>query len=133
VRIEHLLKPGPLVEDSRHFLIVRVDGDRLSLGSSAFGGGASIPLAASRWTQLKQGRISRRVSTVRRIPAGPQPRAETSPRWRARRAPDDGRKHRELQPPGHSLPPSLSRPAGVSGRPATRGAQACAARPGAFP
>jgi hypothetical protein len=32
VRIEHLLKPGPLVEDNpHHFLIVRVDGDRLSL------------------------------------------------------------------------------------------------------
>jgi hypothetical protein len=32
VRIEHRLKPGPLVEDNpHHFLIVRVDGDRLSL------------------------------------------------------------------------------------------------------
>jgi len=32
VKIEHLLKPGPLVEDNpHHFLIVRVDGDRLSL------------------------------------------------------------------------------------------------------
>jgi hypothetical protein len=32
VRIEHLLKPGPLVQDNpHHFLIVRVDGDRLSL------------------------------------------------------------------------------------------------------
>jgi 3',5'-cyclic AMP phosphodiesterase CpdA len=32
VRIEHLLKPGPRVEDNpHHFLVVRVDGERLSL------------------------------------------------------------------------------------------------------
>jgi hypothetical protein len=32
VRIEHLFKPGALVEDNpHHFLILRVDGDRLSL------------------------------------------------------------------------------------------------------
>jgi hypothetical protein len=32
VRVEHLIRPGPAVEDNpHHFVIVRVDGDRLSL------------------------------------------------------------------------------------------------------
>lgn len=32
VRVEHLMKPGPTVEDNPlHFLVVQVDGDRLSL------------------------------------------------------------------------------------------------------
>jgi hypothetical protein len=44
VRIEHLLKPGPLVEDNpHHFLIVRVDGDRLSLEVVGTGPAPYIP------------------------------------------------------------------------------------------
>jgi hypothetical protein len=44
VRIEHLLKPGPLVEDNpHHFLIVRVDGDRLSLEVVGTGPAPFIP------------------------------------------------------------------------------------------
>ena len=32
VRIEHLIKPGPSIEDNpHHFVIVRVDGEKLSL------------------------------------------------------------------------------------------------------
>ena len=32
VRVEHLAKPGPAVADNpHHFVVVRVDGDRLSI------------------------------------------------------------------------------------------------------
>ena len=32
VRVEHLAKPGPAIEDNpHHFLVVQVDGDRLSI------------------------------------------------------------------------------------------------------
>src|SRR5580765_243720 len=44
VRIEHLLKPGPLVENNpHHFLLVRVDGDRLSLEVVGTGPAPYIP------------------------------------------------------------------------------------------
>jgi hypothetical protein len=43
-RIEHLLKPGPTVEENpHHFLIVRVDGDRLFLEVVGAGPSAYMP------------------------------------------------------------------------------------------
>ena len=44
VRVAHLAKPGPSREDNpHHFLIVRVDGDRLSLEVVAIGGKRFAP------------------------------------------------------------------------------------------
>ncbi|MEQ1869601.1 MAG: metallophosphoesterase [Vicinamibacterales bacterium] len=44
VRVEHLMKPGPTVEDNPlHFLVVQVDGDRLSLEVVGIGPRAYAP------------------------------------------------------------------------------------------
>jgi 3',5'-cyclic AMP phosphodiesterase CpdA len=44
VRVEHRLKPGPLVADNpHHFLIVRVDGDRLFLQVAGAGPAPYVP------------------------------------------------------------------------------------------
>jgi hypothetical protein len=38
VRVEHLAKPGPAIEDNpHHFIVVRVDGDRLSIEAVGIG------------------------------------------------------------------------------------------------
>lgn len=44
VRVEHLMKPGPTRADNpHHFLVIRVDGDRLSLEVIAIGGAPYAP------------------------------------------------------------------------------------------
>lgn len=46
LRVEHLMKPGPAREDNpHHFVVVEVDGDRLSLEVVALGGAPYAPYA----------------------------------------------------------------------------------------
>jgi len=46
VRVDHLMKPGPARTDNpHHFLVIRVDGDRLSLEVIAIGGAPYAPYA----------------------------------------------------------------------------------------
>jgi len=49
VRVQHLIKPGAAVEDNpHHFVIVRVDGDRLSLEVVGAGPAAYVPYGSLR-------------------------------------------------------------------------------------
>ena len=49
VRIEHLIKPGPAIADNpHHFLVVRVDGDRVSLEVVATGTTSFVPYGKRR-------------------------------------------------------------------------------------
>ena len=49
VRVDHLIKPGPAVEDNpHHFVIVRVDGDRLSLEVAGAGATPYLPYGRQR-------------------------------------------------------------------------------------
>jgi hypothetical protein len=43
IKVEHLLKPGPAAENQHHFVVIQVDGDRLSLAVIGSGPGVYAP------------------------------------------------------------------------------------------
>ena len=94
VRIEHLLKPGPLVEDNPHHFLDRPRRWRRAVPRSRRRGTGAVhavrPPAGG--PQLKT-RIEFHVARAARPCGASRPavwrRTETSPRWRARHAPDE--------------------------------------------